>query len=65
MNGQGFTGVVLSGTGSSYQVSLSDGSTQTVNILQIDPGETIATGTALLVILQNGVYYSQVPVWAA
>lgn len=59
----GYTGVVQSGAGASYQCSLSDGSTQTVTILQIDPGETIPAGTPLIVAKIGAAYYAQVPVW--
>ena len=63
----GFTGVVQSGTGATYQVLLNTGQTVTVTILQIDPGETIPSGTPLIVVLNetNGAYYSQVAVWTA
>lgn len=61
----GFTGIVQSGTGASYQVLLNTGQTVTVTILQIDPGETIPAGTPLIIVLNenNGQYYAQVAVW--
>lgn len=59
-----FTGTVQSGSGSSYQVLLDDGTTQAVTQLQIDAAETIPAGTRAVVVKNSsGVYQMQVPIW--
>ncbi len=61
-----FAGTVVSGSGSSYQVSiLVSGASQTVSVTQrqIDASETIPAGTSALVVKDGGNYYMQVPVW--
>jgi hypothetical protein len=66
-SGNAFTGTVQSGSGNSYSVALSNGTTVTVTQLQIDPTDTIPAGTAVVVVgRQSGgqtIYEMQAPVW--
>jgi hypothetical protein len=61
--GGGIPGVVVSGTGDTYQVLLRDGRTVTVTQLQIDPTATIPAGSAAFVTLYQGAFVMLVPVW--
>lgn len=68
MNNVGYTGKVLSGTGSTYQVQLDPegsppGAIVSVTQFQIDSSQTIPANTYCIVILVDGNYYMQVPVW--
>lgn len=60
-----FSGTVVSGSGSSYQVALSTGDTVSVTQLSIHADETIPEGTAVVVFrtTQQSAYFMQVPVW--
>jgi len=68
---QGYTGVVVSGSASTYQVQLNPqastpGPTVTVSVLQIDPSEQIPAGTSLIVVQTQASpakYVAQPPVW--
>lgn len=68
--GGGFPGVVVSGSGDTYQVAVrltsltSTPVTKTVKQLSIDASETIPAGTAVVVNLVGADYFMQVPVWA-
>lgn len=72
------TGKVVSGTGAQYQVQLypsgsqnTPGVTVAVNIIQIDPRETIPPGTWITGIQQytntnsQSYYEAQIPIWLA
>jgi len=64
--GPGFTGVVVSGTGNTYMVQLTNQpTTPTVpaTVPQIDSSQTVPAGTSVLLMLIGGNYYFQVPVW--
>ena len=61
--GNVFTGTVVSGSGSTYDVTLNNGVTVSVTQMQIDSGETIPAGTSVIVVKVNSVYRMQVPVW--
>ena len=67
--GGGTPGVVLSGTGDSYQVNIypnglaASPTEVTVTQLQIDPSAEIPAGTWALVTTAGGAYYMAVPVW--
>lgn len=65
-NPTAFFGTVLSGTGSSYQVSLlPDNKVVLVTQGQILNTEQIPAGTPVVVIKAGSSYFMQVPVWLA
>ncbi len=59
----GFTGTVVSGSGSTYSVSIVGVGTVSVSVPQIDAAETIPAGKKILVVKEGSVYRSVVPVW--
>lgn len=63
-----FTGTVLSGSGSTYQVRIDTGvgSTAVVTVTQkqIDSGATIPAGSGVVVVKIGSSYKMQFPVWA-
>lgn len=64
----GYPGIVVSGSGNTYQVQLSPmsvpvGPTVSVKVLQIDSSQTIPAGTYLLVIQVGSFYYAQPAIW--
>lgn len=63
----GFTGRVLGGSGSTYQVLLNTGLTVSATVTFIDPAETVPAGTYAIVVqlpAGTGGYFFQPPVFA-
>lgn len=64
---QGFTGTVVSGTGNTYMVQITNptGATVTATVPQIDSSQSVPAGTSVILILVGGLYYFQPSVWLA
>ena len=61
----GFTGVIASGSGSSYTVTLSGGGgTVSATCLGIASDQTIPVGFGVTLVKTGSSYYFTVPLWA-